>query len=160
MNKYLFAIIALLLTIVFMVSCVGNPTTTPGSSDIKDVLITLERTACKGKCPVYTLSIYGNGTVVYEGKDYVKVQGRQTTAISEDQVRQLIAEFQKVDYFALEDSYEEFMATDMPSTYTSLTVGGKTKTVRHYHGDFSAPEELTALEDRIDDIVNSDQWVR
>ena len=52
------------------------------------------------------------------------------------------------------------MATDMPSAFTSLTVDGKTKTVRHYHGDFSAPKELTELEDKIDEIVNSNQWIK
>jgi hypothetical protein len=65
-----------------------------------------------------------------------------------------------IDYFSLKDSYEEFMATDMPSAFTSLTVDGKTKTVRHYHGDFNAPKELTELEDKIDEIVNSNQWIK
>lgn len=44
----------------------------------------------------------------------------------------------------------------MPSAITLLTINGKTKTVRHYHCDFSAPEQLTELEDIIDEIVNSD----
>ena len=35
----------------------------------------------------------------------------------------------------------------------------ETKTIKHYHGDFSAPEELTELEDKIDEIVNSEQWI-
>ncbi len=36
----------------------------------------------------------------------------------------------------------------------------KQRHVRHYHGDFSAQKELIALENRIDEIVNSDQWIR
>ncbi len=135
-------------------------TQTPIPDNLDDVVITLERTVCFGVCPEYRLTIYGNGTVIYEGKRFVKIEGKRTASISEDKIRQLLSEFKRVDYFSLDDSYEELTATDMPSAFTSLTVGGRTKAVRHYHGDFGAPEELTALEDRIDEIVNSDQWVK
>ena len=128
--------------------------------NIKEVVVTLERTACFGVCPVYKLTIYGDGRVVYEGIRFVRVGGIITTNISEDEIRQLIAEFQKIDYFSLKDSYEQHNATDMPSAFTSLTVDEKTKTVRHYHGDLSAPEELTELENKIDQIVDSDQWTK
>jgi hypothetical protein len=37
---------------------------------------------------------------------------------------------------------------------------GKTKTIKHNGGDLTAPKQLTALENRIDEIVNSDQWVK
>ena len=33
------------------------------------------------------------------------------------------------------------------------------KTVHHYHGDHSAPEALTKLEDRFDQIVDIQQWI-
>ena len=137
---------------------VSAPSETP--SDLDGVVITLERTVCFGACPEYKLTVYGYGTVVYEGKRFVKIEGKRTAEIGEDKIRQLLSEFERIDYFSLDDSYEELTATDMPSAYTSLKVDGKTKVVRHYHGDFGAPEEFTTLEDRIDEIVNSDQWVR
>ena len=34
-----------------------------------DTVITLERTACFGTCPIYTITIYGDGRVVYDGED-------------------------------------------------------------------------------------------
>ncbi|MEO8396969.1 MAG: DUF6438 domain-containing protein, partial [Chloroflexota bacterium] len=33
-----------------------------------NVAITLERTACHGTCPIYTVSIFEDGTVNYEGE--------------------------------------------------------------------------------------------
>jgi len=158
MKKYLLIAIILVAVILFAAGCARTPTPMP--DDLDDVVITLERTVCFGVCPEYKLTIYGNGTVVYEGKRFVRIEGKRTATISEDKIRELLSEFERVDYFFLEDSYEEFMATDMPSAYTSLTIDGKTKTVRHYHGDFSAPEEVTALEDKIDEIVDSNQWIR
>ena len=156
MKKYLSAISIFLLVTTLSTGC--NSTRTPVPNNIKEVVITLERTACFGVCPVYTLTIYGDGRVIYEGMRNVRIEGIRTTTISEDKIKQLIAEFQKIDYFSLKGSYEDRNATDMLSAFTSLTVDGKTKTVRHYHGDFSAPEKITELENKIDQIVCSDQW--
>jgi (2Fe-2S) ferredoxin len=156
MKKY--ALRAILLTLVVAVTSCGS-VRTPIPDDLNEVIITLERTACFGACPVYRLTIYGNGRVVYEGIQFVRTKGIIETTIGEDSVRQLVSEFQEADYFALKDSYEQRMATDMPSAITSLTVNGRKKTVSHYHGDSSAPKKLTELENRIDDIVSSDQWV-
>lgn len=127
--------------------------------DYNDLVITLERTPCYGFCPVYTLTIRGDGTVVYEGKDFVQVKGKAVSTISQEQIEQLVAEFEKADYFSLNDSYTERTITDAPSVITSITIDGKTKSIEHYHGDFSAPEPLTHLEDRIDEIVDSSQWI-
>ena len=158
MKKVLVAIAILIAVAVATISCTQPQTPIP--SDLDEVVITLERTVCFGICPEYKLTIYGSGTIVYEGKRFVRIEGKRTIAISEEKVRQLLSEFKRIDYYSLDDSYEEFMATDMPSAFTSLTIDGKTKTVRHYHGDFSAPKELTKLEDKIDEIVNSNQWIK
>ena len=153
-------IAATILIGVVLMTAGCTRTQTPTPDDLDEVVITLERTACFGTCPVYKLTVYGNGTVVYEGRRFVRIEGKRTTTIGEDKVRQLLSEFERAGYFSLKDSYEERMATDMPSAFTSLTIDGKTKAVRHYHGDFGAPEELTELEDRIDEVVDSDRWVR
>ena len=157
MKKGLVAIAILIALMLIAVGCARTRTPTPSNFD--EVVITLERTVCFGACPEYRLTVYGNGTVVYEGKRFVRLEGKRTTAISEEKIRQLLSEFNKIDYLSLNDSYEELMATDMPSAYTSLTADGKIKTIRHYHGDFSAPKELIELEDKIDEIVNSNQWI-
>jgi hypothetical protein len=52
----------------------------------------------------------------------------------------------------------EQKVTDLPYAITSITIGGQTKTVNHYYGDDSAPQQLTDLESKIDEIVNSKQW--
>jgi hypothetical protein len=137
------------------------------SSNLKTegAVITMERTACYGTCPVYTLMIKGDGSVVYEGKDFVKVKGKQTSNISEDDVKQLIDEFYEMDYFSLEDSYTykvnkdgiRTLVQDLPTTKTSITIEGKTKSVENYYG---APEKLKVLEDKIDEMCNTMQWVK
>jgi len=158
MKKGLVAITILLAVAVTAIGCAQPQTPTP--SDLKEVVITLERTECFGSCPVYRLTVLGDGAVIYEGIRFAQVQGTMQTTISEDKIRQLVSEFQKIDYFSLRDSYEERNVTDMPSAFTSLTINGDKKTVRHYHGDLGAPKELTELENKIDEIVNSNQWIK
>lgn len=143
----------IILAILFLSAC--NTLQAAGPNNL---VITLERTECYGPCPVYRLTINGDGSVVYEGRDFVKATGRQTTTISQDRVRQLVSEFEKADFFSLSDSYEQIMVTDNPSAITSITTDGKSKTVRHYHGDTTAPEILTELENKIDETANSNQW--
>ncbi len=122
------------------------------------VALTLERTACFGFCPIYKLTVYGNGKVVYEGKRFVKITGTRTTTISQQAVRKLIADFQKIHYFKLQDNYTGGH-TDAPSAITSLTMGKKQKTVHHYLPSPDAPSQLTELENKIDAVVNSKQWI-
>jgi hypothetical protein len=147
-----------------------------GQHDIPhDTVITLERTECFGTCPSYKLSISANGEVVFVGQRFVKRVGKVKGRISPDQLKQLIAEFERINYFSLKDDYgmsggfgptpsEDCpeMWTDHPAAYTSLTINGKTKKVAHYHGckGNDATEKLTRLENRIDEIVNTERWVK
>ena len=150
------ALLSLFLSFSFVVLI----TVYPCAHDLSGVIITLERTMCFGKCPVYTLTIYGNGTVNYEGKKHVTVMGSQKASISEKKVSQLIDEFMRINYFSLQDSYVRRGMTDMPSAITSIRIGSREKTVRHYYGDRTAPPELKQLESRIDEIVGSARWVK
>lgn len=121
------------------------------------VMLTLERTACFGACPIYKLTLYGNGKVVYEGKRFVNVIGTQTTTISQTAIRKLVADFQRLQYFKLQDNYTGGH-TDAPSAITSLTLGKQQKTVNHYLASPNAPAALTALENKIDAVANAKQW--
>ena len=157
MKKMLLVIALLSLATASITGCTNSLSNV---QDTNDVVITIERTACFGTCPVYSLTIQGDGTVMYEGKDFVEVKGEAETTISQDQIDALISEFEKANYFSLNDRYTERTVTDLPTVITSISMEGETKKIEHYRGDFSAPESLTELEDKIDEIVNSDQWIK
>jgi len=129
------------------------------SQNLYETIITLERTICCGRCPVYKLTIFGNGAVMYNGLEFVAITGRHMANLTEDKIQRLIGAFKKADFFSLNNSYVEFMRIEDPFAITSLTINGRKKRVRHYHGDNSAPHQLGILEDEIDEIVGTDQWV-
>ena len=157
MKKLLLVAALLSLLVSSIAGCTGNQSN--ASNNYDDVVITLERTPCFGTCPVYSLTIHGDGTVVYEGKDFVEVKGTAETTMSQGKVDKLLSEFDKADYFSLKDGYTERTITDAPTVITSITIDGKSKTIEHYRGDLSAPDKLSELEDKIDTIVESQQWI-
>ena len=126
------------------------------SGDLEDVEISLERTVCFGFCPDYTVTVFGDGTVVYEGRNYVAVEGEQRGQISQEQVRELVDEFYKARFFSMTDRYEQSV-TDLPSQTTSITIDGETKTVYRYG---FGPTRLAELEDKIDEIAQTEKWVK
>jgi hypothetical protein len=153
------------------VSCHGASysSRTANPQDIpQDLMITLERTVCFGACPDYKLTITADGAVVFEGRQFVKQEGATIkSAISQERLKQLMAEFDKVRFFSLEDNYSDNrrvcdeLWTDNPSAFTSIRINGKSKTIDHYHGcrGPKVPKELTELENKIDEIVNTAQWL-
>lgn len=139
------------------VAGVGTPTTNPTENVFSDLVITMERTACHGTCPIYKLAIRGDGTVTYEGQDFVQVKGQQTASLSLAQIQELVSAFEQASFFTLMD-YTHVNTTDSPTVITSITLNGQSKTVNHYYGDSSAPQALFDLESKIDEITNSNQW--
>lgn len=136
----------------------------------KDVEITLERSVCFGSCPDYKLTISGDGTVVFEGREFVKTKGTIKSKISPEKVRQIIKEFENADYFSLKDKYQTEADgcpetwTDNPTAITSITINGKSKSIIHYYGcqekNSIYPKALTELESKIDEIVETKQWIK
>lgn len=105
-----------------------------------DMLITLERKSCRGSCPVYTLKIFADGRVFYRGKLFVRTRRRAVSKLTPEQLSQLLAEFEKVDYFSLRDRYQYWndgcptAAIDYPSVITSIRINGRAKTISHDYG--------------------------
>lgn len=123
-----------------------------------NVIIKLTRSGCYGDCPSYDVIIYRDGTVHWNGNYFVDVEGEAKGEVSVQQISELISAFEQVNFFFMKN-YTSHDGTDAPTVVTTITINGRTKTVTHYYGDTSAPIELYELECRIDEIVNTNQWI-
>jgi len=108
---------------------------------------------------MYSLSITGDGQVIYEGKQAVRVSGVVRAKISRDAMDALVEEFRRAKYFELQDHYpvRNMFVDDVSSTITSIRVGNRFKRVDNL---IYGPESLRDLEDRIDLVAGSGQWTR
>jgi hypothetical protein len=127
-------------------------------------VITLERTACFGSCPVYTISVSPAGDVQYEGREHVRKLGAATGKVPRERVDALLSELERGGYFTFAERYTPAeptcgrYATDSPSAITSVTLRGRTKRVTHDYGCGKAPGALVIFERRIDEALSSGQW--
>ena len=126
-----------------------------GAETQDPVLITIERTICYGLCPSYRVSIKEDGTVTYTGDQHVKTTGEHTWKIDPAAVRTLAREMHDAGFFDMKDEYRA-MVTDNPTTYTSLTMDGRTKKIQDY---VAGPPRLKQLENRIDDVSGVKKYI-
>jgi hypothetical protein len=121
--------------------------------------ITLRRTPCYGPCPVYEVTVFGTGEVAYFGEAHVDQAGAHRWRISRRRLDRLAEAFKRAGYFRLEDNYTSREFTDAPGCLTSIEFeDGSSKSIDHYHGDPTAPDALTELEDEIDRIIGVDRY--
>ena len=126
--------------------------------------ITMERTACFGTCPCYKLTIYDDGTIDYEGKEYVKEKGHRRGKVSAENLKKIRDSIEKLHFFELKDRYDRkenpdgsiTRVTDLPTCITTVTKGSQTKRVEDY---FGGPKELEELERLIDEATASSSWI-
>lgn len=136
--------------------------------DLRDVVITMKQEnhcGCIGCCSEYSVSISGDGIVTYEGIAAVRVTGKQVYSIQYYQVKELVDEFYKADFFALKERYTSkdngdgtiMMIDHAAPVTTSITIKGRTKSVYNFYG---APERLEELEKKIYEISRIDIYVK
>ena len=160
-------VIAALLSVLVVVQYSSRNVQASEQDVPPDALITLERTMCYGPCPEYKITISAGGSVVFEGRRFVKTVGKAQSSISDQKLREILAAFATINYFELRNRYERSgdgckqWITDHPTAITSLKINGRSKSVRHYYGCLGVEvlPELLKLERAIDDAVNSAQWI-
>jgi hypothetical protein len=141
-----------------LMACAPVDASTP-PQDNGSVVITLTRGACFGHCPIYMVSITGDGQVTYVGRNFVNVIGEQRATISPDAVRALLRRFDDVGFANLQDEYRA-RVSDLPTFTIALQRNGATKTVVDYAGvSAGMPRAVRDLEAEIDRVANTAQWV-
>lgn len=132
----------------------------PEIRDWSTLKITLARGPCLGSCPIYSVEIDGDGTVIYYGKDFVAVKAGRTDKIAKEAVQDLVASFRKAEFFWLFDGYDGGLSDGPPCTI-SIAFDGVSKSVLDHAGGLAGlPSEIGALEVEIDKLAGTAKWVR
>lgn len=125
-------------------------------------VFTMKRHPCFGTCPVYTLTIWEDGTVRYEGARFVAREGTWKARLASGRVESIGVEAERIGYFSLADSYPtgDLRIMDLPTTITTLRWRGRTKTVSNGNyanpdvaGEMETVRRLAGFEDFVDDLV-------
>ena len=133
-----------------------------------DTLITLQRGACEQRCAVYRLVIFADGSVLYDGRSFVRRTGLIKSGVQPEVLSKLIKDLETGGFFDLEADYGygdtkrcETVDSDGPTAILSVSSRGRSKTVLHNHrcvGQVS--KKLTELEDKVDRAVGTAKWIK
>lgn len=138
--------------------------------DASQIALTLSRTECYGTCPIYTVTLHGDGRVDWEGRKYVTEIGERHGRVEPQVVRILLRRAEELHVFDLPDEYTEPVA-DIPDTVHGFQIAGRMKSVRvHSNGwhrwmdgsevpDWRIKHELKAMADVFDALVETGQWI-
>ena len=130
----------LIIFIIILSSC--KTTSNQIFNDQKKIIISLEKTACFGTCPILKIEIYNNGAIVYNGIKKVKKIGTYNLEIQKKEIQKILLKAKEIDFYNLEKEYTERIS-DLPTTY--IMINGKL--IKDY---FGAPKKLKDLENQIE----------
>ncbi|MBI1849023.1 MAG: hypothetical protein HYR85_01635 [Planctomycetes bacterium] len=125
-----------------------------------DVVARLDREAGDlGPDPAYTVTVFEDGRIRYDGRGNVCTVGRREARASPRQMKDLQRLFETSAFWHLDNAYLADRITCRPWVVVSWRRNGRTKTVRHYEGDEEAPVRLVDLERRLDELLETERWV-
>lgn len=117
----------------------------------------IERTACYGFCPTYTLRLFSDGTVEYIGQASVKHVGIRRGKLDEYFFSRLARVAMGIGFFELQDRYT-CGVTDNATVYVAVTRDGRRKVIEHYAPEWNGPHALLLFEDAIDAVQPYIEW--
>ena len=117
-----------------------------------DAVIQMRRYGCSAEpCPVYAVSIFPDGTAIYDGRANVGVIGRRQVRLATGELNALITALDAMDFL---DSADDCCTCPKAAEQKLVTVdyrpGTVVKTVQHDQHCPRAPSALWALEREID----------
>lgn len=157
--------------LVIAVSACGTRATAPPPEENPALVpadtlaaITLYRSPCTSRCPVYSVSVTPDGLVTYSGTENVRRLGVERTRISRARVAALLRELEAANYFLFAGRYRPSepvcgrYVPDASTVITTVRLGRRIKRIEHDHGCGAAPMSLRVLESRIDEALGTGRW--
>ena len=122
-----------------------------------NLVISLQRTACFGQCPVYKVEIFKDGTVKYKGTAHIKKHGQHEATATMAFIKNILQKAAVINYMALSDKYPkgDNMIADIPSTISYVRIDNEGKMITN---NFDAPKELIEFERWLEKEIDGLEW--
>ncbi len=118
----------------------------------------IQRTPCYGKCPVFTIELYKDGLVKYNGMAYVERKGNFTAKVNTEFIKNIQDKALSIKYLSFENKYPIAPVTiaDLPTTTTYMRIGDEGKLITD---NFDAPKNLIEFENWLAHAFDKLEWV-
>lgn len=136
-----------------------NPVATESAATSTDqkrtLVLSYERTACFGTCPVYKMNLYSDGYATYEGRIHTPYIGPHEGKFDPETVESITALIREQGYKNWKANYES-MATDLPSRILTINLDGANQKI--VDGGGEAPEGLRSVERELEKNIGQVNW--
>jgi hypothetical protein len=119
--------------------------------------IELERTACFGCCPIYTVTLFRDGKARYHGEAFVKNEGDFKGSIHISAFGRLCYLLERLRFFEFEREYNAPW-TCSPTVYLRVWRAGEAEPIVVKDYGSYGPIELWALEQAVDAVASRIEW--
>ena len=142
----------ILFTLLTFISC----SSTKDISKLKenDIIISLKKGSCYGKCAVYNFHIYKDGFVTFEGILHSEKLGLFSKTVTIEELNALQKEFEAIGFMDLPSEYPSEIV-DLPLITMTYHNGQKSKTIS---GRTDRPKDLLQLQYKLEKLANSTGW--
>jgi hypothetical protein len=124
-------------------------------SENDSLFASIDKGACFGKCPVYSMKIYNSGSVRYYGKNFVEKEGSFSMVLDKDQMSSFVEKAKEINYMEMDDTYDNRNITDLPSIKSSIVIDKTRKSIKRR---FGYPKEILEFEKLFEDLLASGKW--
>jgi hypothetical protein len=114
--------------------------------------MSMERTACFGKCPTYTVEIYNTGLIRYTSRMFTEHEGVYEKNVGAAQTQSLLSQYSQNRIDTCSDRYESYIQ-DLPGIIYVFKYGKTTKKIMN--AEFG-PEYLKKLSLKVDELAKVD----
>lgn len=109
----------------------------------KNLIISFEKTPCFGKCPIYKIILFNDGSGIYHGIKFTDNLGKHHFYIKKSELKSIIDLSKKIKFNLIEENkYFNSFIQDLPSTIITI----KNHQIKYNE---NVPEELINLENYI-----------
>ena len=120
------------------------------------VFFSLERTPCFGTCPTFKITIFQDGSAIYEGRRFAPREGHFTGRVDAATMKALKEEAEARGFYAMDDVYD-MPVTDLPSVIIRVQADGRDKQVI---GRVGPPQAFKNLTQRAEELLANIEWTK
>jgi TonB family protein len=140
-------ILSVMMTICFTASTFAQ--SAPKVSEVS-----MQRTACFGRCPEYNVELTLSGKLTYTGLRHTDRTGTYVAELPAKVMTKFFREISRYKLSVLKPSYK-MISTDLPGMHLDFIISGRQKSIRQAE---SGPAYLSVIGKKIDSLVAVANW--
>ena len=132
-----------------------RPVANEGGLRMTNCVVSIHRSSCYGECPSFSLSVYRDGVVLYEGLSNVVRTGFWVSKVPIESIRKLLEDFDRAGFCSFPGMSE--VNPQSPSTTIELHSQRCSHAVKYYPN--IGPREFYKLAEHVESIADTKQLV-